>query len=276
MRNYFKDHWKGRLGFGVTLYLNLLGVSFVAASVAIEGWSIWTENLGVAIIATLLIWQIVGGLRRAKREQVEQGAGNNAWMLYLGMIATVVLMGFQVIDVIATRYFIDRPAKTIFGNDDFSAKLKGNTIRLGGEVNYLMYQALLIMLNKHPMVTTITLESNGGIVFAGRSIAKLLEVRALTTQVETYCYSACTLVFSAGKKRILLPGAKVGFHGYSFDMPFRFQTVDPVEEQKKDMLYLAGRGIERGFLEHAFSTNADSLWIPARAELFAAGFITER
>jgi len=276
MRDYFKDHWMGRLGFGVTLYVNLLGISFVVSTFPIKNWPYWQGNLGVVGIAALLVWQVVGGMRRATRERAEQGAGNNAWMLYLGVIAAVVLIGFQLIDVIATRYFIEPRAKTIFGNDDFSAKLKGNTIRLGGEVNYLMYQALLIMLNQHPKVTRISIESNGGIVFAGRSIAKLLEVRTLTTQVETYCYSACTLVFAAGKKRVLLPGAKLGFHGYSFDMPFRFQTVDPVEEQKKDMRYLGGRGIERGFLEHAFSVDAKNLWVPTRAELFDAGFTTER
>ncbi len=275
MRGYFKNHWAGRLGFGLTLFGNLLGISFVVASVAIKGWPIWVENLGVVIVVALLVWQVVGGLRRAKREQAEQGASNNAWMLYLGVSTAVVLMGFQVLDVAAARYFIEPRTKTIFGNDDFSAKLKGNSIHLGGEVNYLMYQALLIMLNKHPNVTTISLESNGGIVFAGRSIAKLLEARSLTTQVKTYCYSVCTLVFAAGKKRMLLPGAEVGFHGYSFDIPYRYQTVDPVAEQQKDMAYLMARGIDCGFLKHAFSIGATNLWKPSRAKLFDAGFITE-
>jgi hypothetical protein len=275
MRNYFKDHWTGQLGFGLTLYINLLGLSFIGASVAIEDWPLWAANLGVAIIASVLLWQVVGGVRRARSEQVAQGKGSNSWMLYLGVIAAIAMMGFQILDVVATRYFIEPRAKTIFGDDDFSVRLKGDTIRLGGEVNYLMYQALLIILSEQPKVTTVSLESNGGIVFAGRSIGKMIKDRGLTTRVETYCYSVCTLVFAAGKKRVLAQGAEVGFHGYSFDMPYRFQTVDPKEEQKKDQAYLSGRGIDTGFLQRAFATDAKSLWKPTRAELYAAGFITE-
>ncbi len=272
MLNYFKDHWTGQLGFGATVFVNLLCVSFVATSLTIEDWSFWHSNLGVAIILLLLIWQIVGGLRCAAKQQRDRG---DAWGIYLALIVAAGLMGFQILDVVATRYFIEPRVKTIFGNDDFSTELKGDTIYLGGEVNYLMYHALLVMLNEQKNVTTISLESEGGIVFAGRSIAKLLEEYELATQVENYCYSVCTLVFASGNKRTLEFGAEIGFHGYRFDMRGRHKSVNPVEEQKKDETYLITRGIDAEFLEHAFSTDANTLWKPTRAELFDAGFITK-
>lgn len=138
-----------------------------------------------------------------------------------------------------------------------------------------MYHAMLIILSENENVKTISLESHGGIVFAGRTIGKLIEEKGLTTEVETYCYSVCTLVFAAGERRILHGDAEIGFHGYRFDIPHRYQTVNPLEEQKKDQAYLIGRGIDAGFLEHAFSTETKTLWKPTRAELYNAGFTTE-
>ncbi|MBL4751063.1 MAG: hypothetical protein JKX71_10885 [Amylibacter sp.] len=275
MRSYFKDHWTGQLGFGTTLFINLLVVSFIASSLPIEDWPLWAATLGVATIATLLVWQIVGGLRWAKNAKQDRATGSDAWGVYLGMIVAVAMMGFQMLDVVATRYFSETPFKTIFGNDDFTASLKGDTIYLGGEVNYLMYHAMLIILSEHDNVTTISLESPGGIVFAGRTIGKIIEENQLDTHVRNYCYSVCTLVFAAGENRIIERNAEIGFHGYSFDMPGRFPTVSPVEEQGKDREYLASRGIDDGFLKRAFGTDAKTLWKPTRAELYAAGFTTE-
>jgi hypothetical protein len=275
MRSYFKDHWTGQLGFGTTLFINLLVVSFIASSLPIEDWPLWAASLGVVTIAALLIWQVVGGLRWAKIARQDPATGSDAWGIYLGLVVAVAMMGFQMLDVVATRYFSEAPFKTIFGDDDFTATLKGDTIFLGGEVNYLMYHAMLIILSEHKNVTTISLESPGGIVFAGRTIGKIIEEHQLDTHVQNYCYSVCTLVFAAGKNRIIERNAEIGFHGYSFDMPGRFPTVSPVEEQEKDRKYLASRGIDDGFLKRAFGTDAKTLWKPTRAELYAAGFITE-
>jgi hypothetical protein len=134
---------------------------------------------------------------------------------------------------------------------------------------------MLILLSEHKNVTTISLESPGGIVFAGRTIGNVIEEKQLDTHVENYCYSVCTLVFAAGKQRVVNADAEIGFHGYSFDMPGRYPTVNPLEEQKKDQFYLESRGIKAAFLKRAFATDAKTLWKPTRVELYAAGFITK-
>ncbi len=215
------------------------------------------------------------GWRCSIRLQKEQTASNSVWGVYLGLCVAVVMVGFQVLDIVSDRLFVESRAKTVFGNDGFSAKLQGDRIYLGGEINYLMYQALLTILSEYDDVKTISLDSHGGIVFAGRSIAKLIQERGLETYVENRCYSACTLVFAAGSKRTISQEADIGFHGYSFDMPYRFQTVDPIEEQEKDKAYLLTRGIEVSFLEQAFSTDAQNLWRPSFKELIASGFTTK-
>jgi hypothetical protein len=275
MRTYITDHWNGRLGFGLTLFVNLIGISFVVTSITTEAWPDWATIIGLITIVSLLVWQIVGGVRCANTLQKDQSGSSNAWGVYIGVFIAMSLVGFQTLDVIAQRYFIEPKFKTIFGNDDFTVNLKGQTVYLGGEVNYLMYQALLTILSQQEDVKAVSLDSPGGIVFAARSIAKLIEENKLLTRVERQCFSACTMVFAAGSPRKVSESADVGFHGYSLDMPYRFKTVDPVEEQEKDKLYLLGRGIDAEFLEHAFSTSSKTLWIPTHAELYQAGFTTE-
>jgi hypothetical protein len=276
MRNYITDHWNGQLGFGLTLFANLIGISFIVASITMEAWPDWAAIIGLIIIVTILIWQIIGGVRCANTLQRNQSGGGNAWGVYIGVFIAISLVGFQTLDVIAQRYFIEPKFKTIFGNDDFTVRLKGQTVYLGGEVNYLMYQALLTILSQQEGVKAVSLDSHGGIVFAARSIAKLIEENKLMTRVERECFSACTMVYAAGNRRTISESAEVGFHGYSLDMPFRFKTVDPVEEQEKDKLYLLGRGIDAKFLERAFNTNSKTLWKPTHAELYQAGFTTEQ
>lgn len=276
MRKYVTDHWNGQLGFGLTLFVNLIGISFIVASVAIEAWPNWATIIGLITILSLLVWQVVGGLRCANTLQKEQSGGSNAWGVYIGVFVAICLVGFQTLDVIAQRYFIEPEFKTIFGNDDFTVHFKGQTVYLGGEVNYLMYHALLLILNQQKDVKMISLDSHGGIVFAARSIAKMIEENQLATHVERQCFSACTMVFAAGQQRTVSERAEVGFHGYSFDMPYRFQTVDPVEEQEKDQAYLLGRGIDAAFLDRAFGTSSKTIWKPTHIELYHAGFTTEQ
>jgi hypothetical protein len=276
MSNYVKNHWNGRLGFGLTLFVNLVGISFIVTSITIENWPDWAALIGLFIIIAILVWQVIGGVRCANTLQKDQTGGNNAWGVYIGVFIAISLVGFQILDVIAQRYFIEPKFKTIFGNDDFTVRLQGQTVYLGGEVNYLMYQALLTVLSQQDNVKAISLDSHGGIVFAARSIAKLVEENKLSTVVERQCFSACTMVFAAGNQRSVSESGEVGFHGYSLDMPYRFKTVDPIEEQEKDKLYLLGRGIDVMFLNQAFNTSSKTLWKPTHAELYQAGFITEQ
>lgn len=275
IHRYITDHWKGDLGFGPTLFINLIGLGLLIGALTFEVLPDWAVLIAGGVLASIFLWQVIGGWRCATRILKEHPGNNQAWGVYLGIAAAIGLTGFQILDIVANRFFIEPKAKTIFGNDDFTAHFKKDTVYLTGEINYLMYQALLTILSQQDSVKTISLDSHGGIVYAARSIAQMIEDRGITTVVDRECYSACTLVFAAGETRILAPKAEMGFHGYSYDIPYRFQTVDPIEAQKKDQAYLAARGIDPDFLERAFATDAKTLWKPARVELFNVGFITE-
>jgi hypothetical protein len=61
---------------------------------------------------------------------------------------------------------------------------------------------------------TVILDSPGGSVNSALEIGRLIRSRGMNTIVtrNNYCVSACGLVWVAGARRFLAPGARVGFH----------------------------------------------------------------
>jgi hypothetical protein len=61
---------------------------------------------------------------------------------------------------------------------------------------------------------TVILDSPGGSVNSALAIGRLIRSRGMSTVVtrNSYCVSACGLIWVAGTRRILTPGARVGFH----------------------------------------------------------------
>jgi len=61
---------------------------------------------------------------------------------------------------------------------------------------------------------TVILNSPGGSVNSSMEIGRLIRARGMITVVtrNSYCVSACGLIWVAGVRRVLAPGARVGFH----------------------------------------------------------------
>ncbi|WP_164157565.1 COG3904 family protein [Sandarakinorhabdus rubra] len=60
----------------------------------------------------------------------------------------------------------------------------------------------------------VILDSPGGSVNSALEIGRLIRSRGMKTVItrNNYCASACALIWVAGARRILAPGARVGFH----------------------------------------------------------------
>jgi hypothetical protein len=126
------------------------------------------------------------------------------------------------------------------------------------------------MLNDNPAVQVLHLNSPGGLVGEARMMFGLIQHRQLITTSDRYCFSACTLAFLAGRQRYLAPGARLGFHSESSDFADEshveaFEGVD-----KQTMLSL---GIPSDFIDKAFATPKDQIWIPKISQLEDARFI---
>lgn len=149
--------------------------------------------------------------------------------------------------------------------------VQGNVALLDGPIDFTSYEALKNTLAASPNLTAITLESPGGRIPAARGLARLVREARLDTHVEQLCASACTLVFIAGQKRSLSPGAQLGFHGYR--LISTVATLDIAKEEARDHAFYVQNGVSQSFAARAFETPHDEMWLPERRILTQAGVL---
>ena len=156
----------------------------------------------------------------------------------------------------------------------------------------LIYKFLL----ENPNLTTIQLNSGGGLVAAAKYISDIVIDFELDTYVSGECSSACVDIFLAGDKRVLQRGSWLGFHKGSWaamDMknyyefkreeegwsnPFEFSSwiyEDTQEEILRQMKYMLERGVKADFIIETLQADNEGMWYPRRKRLQEAGVITE-
>ena len=124
-------------------------------------------------------------------------------------------------------------------------------------------------LDANPGVSVIRLNSNGGRVIEARKLRDLIVERHLSTYTVTECFSACVIAYVAGRERLMDATAKLGLHQYS-----ALHSVDLENQHNIDRSFLLAQGVSRHFVERAFTTPNNSLWIPTQKELLEAGLVT--
>lgn len=167
-----------------------------------------------------------------------------------------------------TRWNVTQPTAE-FGIP-YSLKLQpaGDVIELSGSFSWAVPQSLTAILSQAPAVRTIWLDSPGGHLQAAEQVARIIQARKLDTYVPRSCASACTIAFLGGKRRIISPRAKLGFH--EAQAPgYQPAIADLVLKR----LYLA-HDVPLDFIAHVLVTPPTALWFPSTDELRAAGVIT--
>ncbi len=197
-----------------------------------------------------------------------------------------VVYNFQVFA--NEKLYID--GNTLFYNTDLAKK------QVNAEINWddadLIYKILL----ENTTITTIQLNSGGGLIAAARYISDIVIDFELDTYVSGECSSACVDIFLAGNKRVLQKGSWLGFHKGSWaasDMknyyefkkeeegwsnPFEFSSwlyEDTQEEILRQMKYMLERGVQANFIIETLRADNEGMWYPRRKQLKEAGVITE-
>ena len=144
------------------------------------------------------------------------------------------------------------------------------------------------VLLKAPRARRVHLSSAGGYTLEARLMASLVRKRKLDTYVETYCASACTQVFAAGRSRVIGPAAQLGFHQASLIDESSGETITRAQTNHKltattvfgvngnDTLRLAYElaGTDPAFIDKALSHSHESMWLPTHKELLDARIVT--
>jgi hypothetical protein len=145
------------------------------------------------------------------------------------------------------------------------------TLDFSGPIVIGVTERVRAVLDAHPGITTIRLTSPGGRVVEARDLADIIRSRGLTTVAAGNCASACTVIFMAGRDRLLAPAGSIGFH--------RYRSPDPQQEEAQanmaiDRRIFRTQGVPNWFLDQAFDTPNSEMWRPSLAEMEVANVVT--
>jgi hypothetical protein len=284
-RGFIAKHWNGEYSFPRSFWLNMILISWLLPLLAMVAQGITAPNLSPrlssggylgasAIQIVLLTWGACGALRSTKRH-LENG-GSKRWHLSALIVIfflaadTMVpilrapgLLYANVRMVVTGRY---GPAATV------SLMNHGTSALIHGSLQDGSADELFALMNKAPEVSTVELDSSGGLFTEAVKMANIISDRHLNTYVEHDCSSACTFIFLAGKNRCLSPSAKLGFHaGYRVNVAPGISSLN-MDGFQRDHYRTAGLPAE--FIDRILATPNTTLWRPTRAELSNAHVTT--
>jgi len=288
---YLRDHWQGRQSLAWSFWVNL--VLLRAAILVLEPLTrppFIDDPLvatGVALAYFLVLhvavfaWQVVGVVRAGDAYQRDFGASGLLIAVYLAIVAAAAMTLTSAVSVFS--HLLQEPE----GEPEYLAWERARAaryqlvldaddatlLRFSGSFELGVIKKLDALLQQHPGLRGIVLDSSGGHVYEGRGVAKLVQRQGLDTYVFGSCSSTCTTVFIAGNTRVLGPQGRLGFHRQWMDADYPVFLVDEEAEMRKDLDFYAAQGIAPAFRDKVFVTPHDRLWFPSPDELLAAGVV---
>jgi hypothetical protein len=279
--SWFIRHWRGELPLARAFWINTVGVNWLirillfavltfsdrlpllAAPVLIAGF--WSALTG------LLVWQTTGVMRSAFRYEKETGKVLNPILACLALLIVCAngVFGFVTLGVPQ----LSEALKIIRGDpqwpDPVITALHGDReMEFSGIIKLHSAARLDEALNRHPAAMVLHLDTLGGREREAVAMADVVRSHHLSTYVDELCASAGIVVFVAGKERVLLNGARLGFHSASM------AGVPDPGTNRLQVNSLTAVGADAAFCARVVGTLPDSAWYPDNDELIKQGIVT--
>ncbi|MFK7993326.1 MAG: hypothetical protein AB8B87_04250 [Granulosicoccus sp.] len=290
MLGYAKRHWYGQQSLAWSFWFNLvlLRVLVFALQTSLsptdgEDYRTYRDVILVAVFVfhgLLLLWQLVGVVRAADSHFSEHGTMALVWGSHLGAVLMFLLTAVYTLG--AVQMTLKNAEKTdvlALMNDEHASRYSitlsadNYSLLIDGTIELGITRALKATLQQSPQVHTVILNSEGGNIYEGRGLARLIIDKQLDTHVDTLCASACIIAFSGGKVRSSSLRARFGFHQYRLEADYTIIATDVGKEQRRDQQLLLDAGVGTEFVQGVFSQPSASMWWPALEELQDAGFL---
>lgn len=290
---YVVEHWYGRQSLTWSFWVNLVALRilvFTLQTIVTSGtWSGYVpsrEYVVFAVIAfhgLLLLWQIVGVVRAAEVHFAVQGNMALVWGAQLACVLLFLLSSiysleaYQMIVVIPTEQdplvLMEKKRAS-----QYSLSLDSTQFQLSidGSIELGITKAVRQLLNNHPSIEQIYLNSVGGNIYEARGLAKLFKTHKLDTHNKHICASACTVAFVGGLNRSIGLDAKFGFHQYRVAAEYSIIVTDVDKEQDRDAALFLEAGVSKAFVRVMYDQGAQAMWWPSVQELLQAGYIHEQ
>ncbi|MBA4214098.1 MAG: hypothetical protein C0449_13560 [Polaromonas sp.] len=268
---------------GFTLALLALGA---ASWLEGQAWDVENSYLfwlwaAMGVTTWALLWNsawIVGAMRSSARRV---GEGMAPWLAVVGLVGNMLValaMAFAVTTSLGallqgwwSLYVKGLDAVSITPVPSVGGEV--TRLKIEGEMGVGSTRALMNALAQHPQVRVLEITSIGGLATEGHGMAQVALQRTLNTQAIGACASACTLVFVAGERRLLAPGANLGFHRSHLlgeGLRAGWSSVDHFVAN-----FYRTRGVPEDFIQRALGTPGWDLWEPGHERLIKAGVATD-
>lgn len=289
--NFIARNWRGEFSLGVTYWLFGFAGNLAVALVPFALAGLHRSNSGfhptyifsiivgtwISIVA-VSIWQWVAVWRSSKklvrRRALEQRKAPWARVAQVMTVIAFVQLGAAILSQgVAQIAEITRIA--FLGDPDIPeyairVMRNGTEAEINGGIRFGLADEFSKILRASRQIRVVHLHSIGGRIAEGEQLYKVIQDNHLTTFVSVKCLSACTMAFAAGRERVLLHGAVLGFHRGSFAGE---DTWDSPEMAGQRKIFTAA-GYSPQFIDRALATPSADMWKPSEAELLGAGVIT--
>lgn len=285
-RSYILRHWFGDLTLSISYWVNgivLTGVFvflialFTADQRLIDSFPrlYFLSAVGIWLLAAVLtVWQMIGIWRSASSYLSEHKNKVWGWLAKLSEIfgSLSAVANFAITGIPQIREFARLAAGyDSMGTYQLRVLRDSSELEIAGSIVFGLTDEVGRMLDAHPTIKTLHLNSAGGRVGEARKLRDLITARGLTTYTATECFSACTIAYLAGSRRLIAETASLGFHRYSFP-GIKDDPADPgYQVERSDWI---ARGIDSRFVAKAFTAPSSEMWKPTHRELFEAGAIS--
>lgn len=284
--NYFVRHWRGELSLGVSYWANgILAYLFIAvAAGCVVALSETTSLRTIAAVCILLyalsllasFWQVVGIWRSASKHAGR--GGQQAWAVlakFMVILGVLRLVGFTTNTIVpqTVGFWNIITGDTRISAYEIRVLPGGNEVEFHGGLRAGSAKELERILNAVPQAKVLHVNSIGGRIREAESMARLVRDRGLITYTSEECLSAATLVFIAGRERVVEAKAKLGFHGPSFP-GLTDEQRQAANESNREMMRTAG--ISDEFIKRVLATPSSDMWYPSLEEMLRARVVTSQ
>jgi len=258
---------------GCAVAAKLIGARFQAADFRV---GTLLGSLAVFSAATFALLFAIGAtwrsLQRAGRRHTLIADFATLCRIFIAGTLGVMLVVFSLV-LPRIGYLLSEALQRLPGPDWSVSRAAPGVLRLSGGLQTGVSDAVASALAQDPLIHRLELDSHGGDVGQSLALAALVEKYSLSTLVRRECFSACVLAFAAGKERVLMTGAKLGYHRAQSHVWDDINDNDGLFNQEYTA-FLISKGVSEEFARKAYSVPYDDLWYPSVNELLAAGVIT--
>ena len=284
--NWLIRFWKGQVSLpisywvvGILITLGALALSSFV-ELKIESASSRAE-LGIymmllyVVLTPVVIWQSVGVIRSAIRHP--HRGGSAGWATMAIIMAVVGMINFTV-DFYRSGVPIITESISLIGAEStypptkFRVLNNGTELELYGGIEIGSELLLLDVLKQNENITTIHLHSIGGRLIGATRLAAVVKEYGLNTFVKTSCSSACSIVYLAGKERLLGEDGVLQFHAPALggkSMHDNTELSSAFDQAYKDA------DVPNWFAKKIRNTPNTELWAPSHKELLRAGIVSK-